>query len=150
MSLEANKTLVRRAYDELLERGHFDNIEDLIHDEFVDHTNPPDWASDRGGLLRRCIYLRGAFPDITVTFHEVVSENDTVMLRQTMCGTHLGDFFGIPPTGTRVAVTGSHLWRIKDGRIVEHQSNDDDLGLMTQLGALPAEAAPESTEAAAG
>lgn len=139
MSLEANKALVRRAYDELLDQGNFDIIEDLVHDEYVDDTNPPGWATDRGGLLRLCVYFRSAFPDIKVTFDDVVAEGDTVMHRQTMRGTHLGEFFGIPPTGCRVAVTGSHLWRIKDGRLVEHQANNDDLGLLRQLGVIPAE-----------
>jgi steroid delta-isomerase-like uncharacterized protein len=133
-----NKALVRRAYDELLEQGIFDNIERLVHEEFVDHTNPPGWATDRKGLQQLCEYFRSAFPDIKVVFDDVVCEGDTVMLRQTMRGTHLGEFFGIPATGKQVTYRGSHLWRILDGRLVEHQATNDDLGMMQQLGVIAA------------
>jgi predicted ester cyclase len=142
MSLDANKALIRRAYDELLEQGNFDNIEDIVHSEFVDHTNPPGWDADRGGLLRLCIYFRSAFPDIKVAFDDVVAEGDTVMHRQTMRGTHLGEFFGIPPTGNRVTYTGCHLWRVRDGKVIEHHATNDDLGMLRQLGAIPAKETP--------
>jgi steroid delta-isomerase-like uncharacterized protein len=133
-----NKALVRLAYDELLEQGKFDNIGNLVHEEFVDHSNPPGWATDREGLRQLCEYFRSAFPDIKVVFDDVVCEGDTVMHRQTMRGTHLGEFFGIPATGKQVTYRGSHLWRILDGRLVEHQANNDDLGLMQQLGVIAA------------
>lgn len=53
-------------------------------------------------------------------------------------GTHTGEFFGIPPTGKSVTFSGMHLMRIADGKIAEHWGNNDDLGLMRQLGVVPA------------
>lgn len=139
MSLEHNKAVVRRVYDELLMGGIYDNIEELVHDDYFDHTQPPGWATDREGLRRQIAYFRSAFPDIHVTLEELVAEGDVVMYRQTMRGTHLGEFFGIQPTGRRVSMTGSHLLRFKDGKLVEHHANNDDLGLLRQLGAIPSE-----------
>jgi predicted ester cyclase len=55
-----------------------------------------------------------------------------------MEATHTGDFFGIPPTGKRVSIDGIHILRIADGRVAEHWGNNDDLGLMRQLGVIPA------------
>ena len=137
MSTQANKELVRRAYEELVNEGNYDNLEELCHDDYFDNTQPPGWPTDRAGLQRQLLYFRSAFPDINVTFEDIIAEDDTVMLRQTMRGTHLGEFFGIPPTGKPVAMTGSHLFRIKDGKLVEHQANNDDLGMLRQLGAIP-------------
>ena len=143
MSRAENKAIVRRAYEELLMVGIYDHIEELVHDDFVDHTQPQGWPTDRDGLLQLAMYFRNAFPDIQVTFEDVVAEGDTVMHRQTMRGTHKGEFFGIPPTGNRVTMTGSHLWRVKDGKLIEHHANNDDLGMLRQLGAIPAvETAP--------
>jgi predicted ester cyclase len=150
MSINENKALVRRAYDEILENGIYDRIQEIVHDDFVDHTNPPGWPTDREGLLQVAVHFRSAFPDIKVTFDDVVCEGDTVMHRQTMRGTHLGEFFGIPPTGTRVTYAGCHLWRVKDGKLIEHHATNDDLGLLRQLGVIPAEeaaVAPESVTA---
>ena len=55
----------------------------------------------------------------------------------TMRGTHRGDFFGLPATGREVTLTGVHIMRVADGKIVEHWGSNDDLGLMRQLGAIP-------------
>ncbi|MGH6944446.1 MAG: ester cyclase [Geminicoccaceae bacterium] len=137
MSTEANKALVRRGYEEMVVGGNFDHLEEWFHDDYVDHTQPPDWPTDREGLRKLLEYFRSAFPDIHVTIEDMVAEGDIVMHRQTMRGTHLGEFFGIPPTGRAVAMTGMHQWRFVDGKIIEHHANNDDLGMLRQLGAIP-------------
>lgn len=63
-------------------------------------------------------------------------DGDRVAVRTLFTGIHSGDFFGIPPTGRPVEVSGTHIVRIRDGRIAEHWGNNDDLGLMRQLGAI--------------
>jgi predicted ester cyclase len=141
MSLEANKTIVRRAYEELLHNGNFENLEEIVHERYVDHTQPPGWPTDREGLRRQVSYFRSAFPDIHVVLEDMIAEGDLVAHRQTMRGTHRGEFFGIAPTGNRVEMTGSHFFRIADGKLIEHRANNDDLGMLRQLGAIP----PEST-----
>ena len=138
MSIEANKAVVRRAYEEFMMAGNFSSLAEIVHDDYMDYTQPPGWATDRAGLQRQIEYFRSAFPDIHVTIEDMIAEGDLVMHRQTMRGTHRGDFFGIPPTGTTVAMTGMHSFRIADGRLIEHRANNDDLGLLRQLGAIPA------------
>lgn len=137
MSTEANKTLVRRGYDEMVMAGNFDNLEEFFHEDYVDHTQPPGWPTDRDGLRKLLEYFRSAFPDIHVTIEDMVAEGDIVMHRQTMRGTHLGEFFGIPPTGKSVVMTGMHQWRFAGDKIIEHHANNDDLGMLRQLGAIP-------------
>jgi predicted ester cyclase len=143
MSPEENKALVLRAYDEMVMAGNFDNLEEIVHDDYVDHTQPPGWPMDREGLRRQISYFRSAFPDIHMTFDEMISEGDLVAHRQTMRGTHSGEFFGIQPTGRQVEMKGSHFFRIADGKLIEHHANNDDLGLLRQLGAIPAEQTEE-------
>jgi predicted ester cyclase len=145
MSTEENKDLVRRAYQELVMQGNFDNIVDLVHDDYVDFTQPPGWPTDRAGLQFQVEYFRSAFPDIHVRFFEMIAEGDVVIHRQVMSGTHRGEFFGIAPTGNRVEMSGFHLFRIKDAKLIEHHCNNDDLGMLRQLGAIPAE--PDRVEA---
>lgn len=81
--------------------------------------------------------FRAAFPDQWWQIEDLIAEGDRVVARTTMTGTHRGDFFGIPATGRAVTLSGVHIMRIADGRIAEHWGNNDDLGLMRQLGAIP-------------
>jgi steroid delta-isomerase-like uncharacterized protein len=137
MSTQENKDLVRRAYSEMVMEGNFDHLEEMCHEDYFDHTQPPGWPTDREGLKQQVSYFRSAFPDINVTLEDIIAEGNVVMLRQTMRGTHLGEFFGIPPTGTSVEMDGMHLFRFADGKLVEHRANNDDLGMLRQLGAIP-------------
>ncbi len=137
MSTEQNKALVRRCYEELVMKGNLELIEELIHEDYVDYTQPPGWPTDREGLRQQIAYFRSAFPDIHVTIEEMIAEGNTVAERQTMRGTHRGEFFGIPPTDRRVTMTGIHIFRVADGKLVEHRANNDDLGMLQQLGAIP-------------
>ncbi len=144
MSLDDNKRLVRRVYDEMVMGGHFDNLEELIHDDYVDYTQPPGWPMDREGLRLQVEYFRRAFPDIHVQFEEMIAEGDLVIHRQIMSGTQRGEFFGIVPTGNHVEMAGYHMLRIKDGKLIEHRAVNDDLGMLRQLGVIPAE--PDQVE----
>ena len=72
--------------------------------------------------------LHAAFGDLRFEIHDEIAEGDRVVQRVTMTGRH---------TGREVAMRQVHIWRIADGRIVEHWGSRDDLGLLTQLGLLP-------------
>jgi predicted ester cyclase len=73
-----------------------------------------------------------------VTIEDLVAEGDTVVVRDTTRATHRGAFAGIPPTGKEVRVARIALFRLADGRIAEHWGQVDMLGLLQQLGAVPA------------
>jgi steroid delta-isomerase-like uncharacterized protein len=82
-----------------------------------------------------------AFPDERTTFEDQVSEGDRVVSRMTSTAMHLGTFQGIPATGKRITVRGMWIDRIADGRIIERWGLLDTLGLLQQLGAVPAPSA---------
>ena len=136
--LEENRSLVRLLLEDDISRGDSDVQERIIHPDFVDHTNPPGMQHGLAGHRAIVDLFRAAFPDQWWQIEDLIAEGDKVVARTTMTGTHLGDFFGIAPTGTRVTLQGVHIMRIADGRIAEHWGSNDDLGLMRQLGAIPA------------
>ena len=75
-----------------------------------------------------------AFPDLAHTIDEIIADGDIVSTRETVRGTHKGEFQGIPPTGKQFAMSAICLWRFKDGKLVEYRADGDMLGMMMQLG----------------
>lgn len=137
MSIDHNKAIVRRLFDEDLSGGNEQTATEIIHPEFVDHTNPPGMQHGLDGHLAIVRLFRSAFADQRWQIEDLIAADDRVVARTTMTGTHDGDFFGIPATGARVILPGVHILRIQDGRIAEHWGSNDDLGLMRQLGVIP-------------
>jgi len=142
MSVEENKALVRRTYEEVLNNGDLDVADELYAREYV-YTSPgsPELRGPEGfkQLVRM---LRGAFPDLRFTPEELIAEGDSVVSRWTGRGTHQGEFKGISPTGKQVTVTGMVIHRLANGKFVEDREELDALGLLQQLGAIPS-AGPE-------
>jgi predicted ester cyclase len=141
MPVEQNKALVRRLFDEDLnerdQAARSKAADELIAVDFVDHTNPPGLQRGLESHKQIATILRRAFPDLSWEYEEPIAESDKVAIRVNMHGTHQGEFFGIPPTGKQVVVSGIHLLRLAHGKIAEHWGNNDDLGLMQQLGVIP-------------
>jgi predicted ester cyclase len=73
-------------------------------------------------------------------FHEVLWSGDAATIRFTMTGTHVGDFMGVPPTGTQIALPGITVLCFRGDRVIERWSCADMLSLLVQLGAVPAAA----------
>ena len=109
----------------------FDTGDESILDQVLDPgyrslTRPfPGTDATREGAKRQLRLLRGAFPDARFTAEEVFGRDDRVYLRWTMTGTHLGEILGVPPTGKRVAHYGQEFLRVRGGRIVERQGQED-------------------------
>ena len=81
---------------------------------------------------------KATFPDLHVDLGAVIGEGDLVATRWTVTGTQQAEFFGIPATGKRVTVEGMNFYRLAGGKITEVWTQFDGLGLMQQLGAIPA------------
>ncbi len=145
MSAEENKATVRRFVDEVQSGGNIDAIDELCSPEFVNHSAPPGVPSNCEGVKLVTAMFRQAFPDSYFTVEEMVAEGDKVATRKTFHGTHQGEFMGIPPTGQQVSIGLIDIVRIADGKVVEHWSMGDTLGMMQQLGVIPE---PGDTEAA--
>src|SRR5579864_2282317 len=137
MSTEDNKALVRRWVEEVVnQKGNLTVIDELFSPDFIDYTNPPDWTPGREGHRQIIALYHTAFPDFHFAIEHEVAEGDMVVIRGTYHFTHEGEFFGIAPTGKQVISTGTHLFRLAEGKLVEHWCNNDDLGVMRQLGVV--------------
>ncbi len=137
MSTEENKALVRRFVDEVQSGGNIDAIDELCSPEFVNHSAPPGVPSNTEGVKQVTAMFRLAFPDSYFTVEDMVAEGDKVATRKTFRGTHQGTFAGIPPTGQQVSIGLIDIVRVADGKVVEHWSMGDNLGMMQQLGVIP-------------
>ena len=134
---DVNKALVRRIYEEGLNRGNFAVLDELLDEHLVDHSLFPGGGSGRESFRRRFTLVRTAFPDATMTVADGVAEDDRVVYRWTLRGTHTGPLASIPPTGRHVEVTGMNMTRIVAGKVTEHWASFDHLGLLQQLGVMP-------------
>ena len=143
MSAEGNKALVRRFVEEFWNEGNMSAADELMAPNAEIHM-PTGEVVNIDGLKSFAGTWRESFPDWHSTFEELIAEGDRVAERWTGRGTHLGDMWGIPPTGKRVEGPGSVFYRIVDGKIVDFRAQFDMLGLMQQLGAI---ASPTQAEA---
>lgn len=138
MSTEQNKALVRRFYDEVFNRKNLAAINDFLDPHIVEHALPPGLPGGSEGSRQFIGMYLAAFPDLHLTFEDIIAEGDKVAARFTLQGTHRGEFMGIPPTSKQVAMTGIQIVRVADGRIAENWINLDALGMLQQLGVIPA------------
>ena len=138
MSTEHNKDLVRFTFERLFNTGELALADELVSADFLNHDAPPDVPRGPAGLRGIVTMLRTAFPDIHYETAEVLGEGDKVVVRTIMRGTHTGPFMGIPPTGRSFVQEQIHLLRFVDGKAVEHRAVRDDLGMLQQLGVIPA------------
>ena len=136
MSTEENKALVRRFWNGL-NKGDIDAMMEMVAPDAVDHGIPPGSPSGPKGIRQMITTSIRAFPDLHFTIEDMIAEGDKVVCRISQTGTNTGELMGMPPTGKQVKVTSIGIFRIENGKLVEHWSNQDDLGRMQQLGIVP-------------
>jgi steroid delta-isomerase-like uncharacterized protein len=100
----------------------------------VDHEELRGIPPTREGLKQKYTLLRAGFPDFGFMIEDLFGVDDRVAVRVTVRGTHEGEFMGQPATGRRFAVPSVGIFRIADGRIVEHWGIFDQLAMLAQLG----------------
>jgi predicted ester cyclase len=123
MGTEANKQLVRRLVDEVVNQRNAEPLDELAQDEFAD-------------LARRWISpFRSSFPDFRMEIVELVAEDDVVVAHFKCSGTHRGVWLGISPTGRRFeSVDEIYIFHVRDGKLAHGLGVEDTLSRMRQLG----------------
>lgn len=132
-----NKDLTLRFFKEVFDNRNLAAIDELCAETFVEHTPMPGQPEGRAGIRWFMESLTTAFPDLTATVEDILAEGDRVAIRNTMHGTHKGEFMGIPPTGKHIAIPGIDLVIVKNGKATDHWGYFDTAGLLQQLGAIP-------------
>jgi steroid delta-isomerase-like uncharacterized protein len=135
VSVEENKAVVRRAYEEV-NRGDLDAASGYVAPDMARNGEPAGREADR----RRDGAMRAAFPDLRYDIEDLVAEGDTVVARWRMTGTHEGDLAGptmsVPPSGKRIDLWGMSLCRIEGGMVAENWERFDMMEFLGQLGVI--------------
>jgi steroid delta-isomerase-like uncharacterized protein len=136
---ETNKALIRRWFREVWNEGREATIDELFAESCVAYGLGDRETEVRGPAHMKPFVrnLRGSFPDLHISIEDILAEEDKVMVRVLVKGTHGGSGLGVPPTGRRIRVAGIVLIRVSKGQIVEAWNSWDQLGLLRQIGALP-------------
>ena len=133
MSLEENKALVRRYYEELWNRWNLSLADELLGEGLTFRGSLGVAVQGRDAFRDYTCAVRRAFPDFHDRIEELIAEGDKVVARLTYAGTHHGELFDIRPTGRRVTYAGVAVFRIEAGRITEGWVLGDVYGLVQQL-----------------
>jgi len=134
----ANKQTILAFIEDVLNQGRFERMTDLVKEDFIELDPLPGQQKGREGLKAVLMQFRSAFPDIHWAVYEQIAEGDKVVTRFTWTGTHRGTFLGIPATGRRVEVKGVVIDRLETGKMSDSRILMDTLGMMQQLGVIPA------------
>ncbi|HEU5014620.1 MAG TPA: ester cyclase [Roseiflexaceae bacterium] len=139
MSTEAHKATIRRVFEEM-DRGNFAVLADLCAPGYVVHFPGMPEPMPRESIMPFWQSFYAAFPDLRHTVEDLIAENDKVACRLTIRGTHQNDFQGIPATGNVITMSAINCFRFVDDKVAEHWSEYDAMGMMQQLGVIPAPA----------
>jgi steroid delta-isomerase-like uncharacterized protein len=139
---ERNKTVLNRFWNEVWDQGKLDVVEEIFHENFVDHGLAPGLTKQGPeGAKEAVMQFRQAMPDLYLRVDDILAEGDKVLTRWTSGGTQTGPLKSargtIPPSGRVGVVQGMTLNRVEDGRIIEAWDNFDILGMLQQLGVIP-------------
>lgn len=132
---EKNKAIARRFLDELWNRGNFAVVDELLASDYDGHSSTVVRGPE--GAVAFIPTVHAAFPDFQFKILDQIAEGDKVATRWKLSGTHEGAFQGAPPSGKRVEMTGITIFRVADGRLIEGWTNEDLLGMLQQIGAIP-------------
>lgn len=132
---EQNKAIAKRAFEEILSKGHFELAEELYAKDFINHGVHRDRSLEEDQTALKGYH--DAFPDGDIVPEKLIAEGDLVTVYWIARGTNTGMGNGLPATGKKVELAGITIWRIVDGKIKEEWSAFDQLAMMRQLGLLP-------------
>jgi len=139
MTTESLKDIAKK-HLAALDRHDIDGAVALVSENLINHAAVPE-AQGADGLRRILGKVLRAFPDQRMTCDDVIAEGDRVMCRVTMKGTNTGPLefvrWPLPATGKAVTSTAIHVFRIDQGKIVEHWGAMDTLAMLRQLGVTP-------------
>lgn len=141
VAAEENKALARRELEELYSHtGNLDTAEEIYAPNFIAHSTGSEDIRGVEAAKHFAASYRQAFPDLVTTVEDLLAEGDKVVARWTVRGTHQGEIEELgPPTGKHIEVRGISVYRIEGGKIAEYWAIYDALGMMRQLGFIPAD-----------
>ena len=136
--IQENKQAAKLLAEEVFSKGNMEVFDDIFADGYVMHNMPvPNIPGTKEGFRQLVLATRHAFPDVKVHIDDIVAEGDFAVFHDHVEATSTGDFMGVPANNKRISWTEIHFLRITGGKILEHWTNFDQLGILMQLGAIP-------------
>ena len=136
MSIEENKSLVRRYVDRVVNGGDLNALDELVSPNYKRYLSLTAAPLTSDVQKQRLAGFRAAFPDLNLTVEDMIGESDRVAFHGTVRGTHRETFQGIAPTGIEIMVAAWDFVRFENGKIIEHWGGPDLFNLLQQLGAV--------------
>jgi steroid delta-isomerase-like uncharacterized protein len=137
-----NKATVSRFVDDVIGTGDAEviskTIDELVEPDVLIHMPMPIQATGAQALKQVWAMLLRGLPDVHVTVEDLIAEGDKVVNRNTVTGTHQGEYMGLPPTGKSITYNEIFIFRFANGRIAEMWGVVDVFSQMRQLGVIPA------------
>ena len=131
------KAIARRILGEIFPGGDVAGLAEVIHTNVVDHDGLPGAPPGLEGMAWSMGMVQAGFSERRWELHQVIAEDDTVVLFGSFHGRHTGAFLGLAPTSRSVVFRQVHILRFQDGLGIEHWAVPDELDLARQLGAIP-------------
>lgn len=132
MPTATNKAIVRRYLEQVFNERRPDLVEEFLVEGIEFHG--ADITPGLAAAEQWAAMLITAFPDQHVTIEDVIAEEDRVVVRSTLTGTHQGEMQGIPATGNPVTQRSITIFRLSKGKIAEGWFAADRLSMLEQLG----------------
>lgn len=121
MSTVANKTLLLKYNKEVIENGDMEVLKQIASSDFINHSAPEGMSPGLDGIIYFFTQIiHTAFTDLTVEVLDMVAEDNKVVTRKEIKGTHTGTLLGIPPTGQKVTIKVIDIFTVRDGKLTEH------------------------------
>jgi steroid delta-isomerase-like uncharacterized protein len=136
---EQNKDIVRR-YREIHNTNQLDQLDEIVAADLITHNLFPGLPTGLAGGKAAHQFLMAIFPDNKTVTEDLIAEGDKVVERWTNTGTHTGEpFMGVPASGKKFSCGGISIYRIANGKIVEHWGEFDSMTISQQLGLMPSQ-----------
>jgi predicted SnoaL-like aldol condensation-catalyzing enzyme len=130
------REILQRIFDEVINQGHVDAADDLFTEDFVDH-GPMGDIHGREAFKGLVAQWRSAVPDVHCVLENIIVDGDLAAWLVRTTGTHTGDGLGFPATGKPFETVSANMGRLREGKAVEHWSEQGMLPMLVQIGMMP-------------
>ncbi|MCH7974713.1 MAG: ester cyclase [Bacteroidetes bacterium] len=135
---QQNLSSVKRIYAEFINQGNEAVFDELGDENIIENEElPPGMEPNREGVKQFFSMFRSAFPDLHIQVDEMIAADNKIVTRVTITGTHQGTFMNMPPTGNKISYKAIDIFRLINGKVVEHWGIGDNAKMMEQLAVVP-------------
>jgi steroid delta-isomerase-like uncharacterized protein len=137
LSDDDTRKLILRGYQEFIDRANPSAADTLLTPDYEGHFSATPPVHGREAFKQFIAMYNSAFSNHRATVEDIVIEGDYAACRATFTGKHTGSLMGVPPSGKQVTVHSLSLFRFAGDQLAEQWANNDDFGMLQQMGAMP-------------